>query len=261
MMIAVGGRAASVDRTSSGASAVDLRSRVFLQQLARRLYQRECGGKREKLIWWSPHEPFPSLGIGHFIWLPEGVEVPFEATFPRMVRWVEQASGQPAPAWAYQAHAPWASRSAFLQDMQGPRRQALQEWLWQTRLFQAGFVIEQFEKRFHPALAQLPPAARKTARHAWRLLRQTPEGQWAMLDYFNFKGMGDQLRERYQGQGWGLIQVLSAMPLTTTAQTALPTFVEAARYVLHKRIRLAPPERNEARWWPGWSKRLEQYLE
>ena len=177
-----------------------------------------------------------------------------------MVRWVEQASGQPAPGWARQTHAPWSSRAVFLRAMRGPQGEALRQWLWQTRLFQAGFVIERFEKRLQPALAQLPAGAQQAARHGWQLLRQTPQGLWAMLDYFNFKGMGDRPRERYQGQGWGLIQVLAAMPLTTTARTALPTFVEAARYVLHKRIRLAPPDRNEHRWWPGWSKRLEQYL-
>jgi hypothetical protein len=79
-------------------------------------------------------------------------------------------------------------------------------------------------------------------------------------------------RERYQGQGWGLIQVLQAMPafkLAIDHQSAvLPIddaalvaqFSQAAAERLSLRVELAPPERNEKRWLPGWLKRLQAYL-
>ncbi len=95
----------------------------FLEALARRLFLRECGGKVEHLVWWSPKEPFPSLGIAHFIWLPEGCKVPYEQTFPHMVAYVGGA-----PAWAQKPHAPWPNRDVFLKEGDSARIQTSRQW-------------------------------------------------------------------------------------------------------------------------------------
>lgn len=221
--------------------------KALLDGLARRLFQRECGGKIEHLIWWSPHEPFPSLGIAHFIWLPQGVAVPFEQTFPQMVSFVGGA-----PQWVQTTHAPWPDRSAFIQEGDSSRLQALRQWLWASRREQAAFVLARFQKRWHQAVPHLVDAPTLTQR--LQALITTPQGLFAVIDYFNFKGMGDHPHERYQTQGWGLIQVLRHMRTPT-----LPAFVEAAERVLQRRIRLAPQD--ERHWWPGWRKRVQSYLE
>jgi len=72
----------------------------------------------------------------------------------------------------------------------------------------------------------------------------------------NFKGEGVSPAERYNGQGWGLLQVLETMP---TSGKALPEFSKAADIVLTRRVKNSPPARNEAKWLPGWRNRLSTY--
>lgn len=43
-----------------------------------RIYQNEALGKAEYLTHWNEGEDFPSLGIGHFIWFPKGIDAPFD---------------------------------------------------------------------------------------------------------------------------------------------------------------------------------------
>jgi hypothetical protein len=82
-----------------------------------------------------------------------------------------------------------------------------------------------------------------------------------VLDYFNFKGLGDNPRERYQQQGWGLVQVLKAMPpLSPDEEGLVGLFRNAAAERLALRVELAPAERNESRWLEGWLARLDGYL-
>ncbi len=220
---------------------------ALLDGLAARLFQRECGGRQENLIWWAPREPFPSLGIAHFIWLPAGVQVPFEQTFPQMVRFVGGA-----PDWVRGARAPWLDRRAFVAEGDSVRLRHLRDWLWRTRRRQALFVVRRFQQRWRRVVGTLPDGPQLAAR--LQRLMGTSIGLFAVLDYFNFKGMGDHPEERYQGRGWGLIQVLRQMHTPTLA-----AFVEAAEQVLRQRIRLAP--RDEQHWWPGWRKRVRSYLE
>ena len=73
----------------------------------------------------------------------------------------------------------------------------------------------------------------------------------------HFKGTGVDKNERYQGQAWGLLQVLQQMQ---GSAATLENFVTAAGLVLERRVANAPPERNEQRWLPGWKNRLLTYL-
>ncbi len=222
---------------------------IDLDRLARQLALHETGGRLENLAWWSPAEPFPSLGIGHFIWLPTGVKVPFEAQFPQWVHFAVE-HGERVPQWLRAERAPWASQEAFYAD---PRRTQLLRWLAKTQRLQARFVVERFRERWDRACEAQPDCARLDQRLArlWRV----PGGRYAVLDYVNFKGLGDNVKARYAGQGWGLIQVLRAMD--DRAQP-VPAFVAAAKHVLRRRVENAP--RDETRWLPGWEKRLDHYL-
>ena len=86
-----------------------------------------------------------------------------------------------------------------------------------------------------------------------------PYGLYALIDYVNFKGEGTSSLERYNDQGWGLLQVLENMPQGSKTDS-LQQFVNSAQQILTRRVDNAPAARNEARWLQGWSNRLKTYL-
>jgi hypothetical protein len=86
-------------------------------------------------------------------------------------------------------------------------------------------------------------------------LGSSTKGRFALIDYVNFKGEGIKATERYNGQGWGLLQVLASMP----ADGGVREFSEAAAQVLTQRVKNSPPERKEDRWLPGWMNRVRAY--
>jgi hypothetical protein len=79
-----------------------------------------------------------------------------------------------------------------------------------------------------------------------------------MIDYINFKGDGLTASERYNGQGWGLAQVLSGMNATSPAD-APRAFAVSSSQVLSRRVQNAPAARNEGRWLKGWHARCDAY--
>jgi hypothetical protein len=76
----------------------------------------------------------------------------------------------------------------------------------------------------------------------------------------NFKGEGINPGERYQGEGWGLLQVVMAMADAAPAARAVAAFAHAADAVLTRRVANAPPACAEGRWLNGWRARLRTYL-
>jgi hypothetical protein len=77
------------------------------------------------------------------------------------------------------------------------------------------------------------------------------------MDYVNFKGEGTSPTERYQGEGWGLLQVLAGMSDSGSPTVA---FSKSADRVLTRRVELSPSARGEKRWLPGWRNRLATYI-
>jgi hypothetical protein len=61
-----------------------------LESIGRRVWQNEAAGKIEGLADWNTGEAFASLGIGHFIWYPQGPKGPFEESFPGLVRFLSE---------------------------------------------------------------------------------------------------------------------------------------------------------------------------
>ncbi|MGL5098793.1 MAG: hypothetical protein ACRC6B_01965, partial [Fusobacteriaceae bacterium] len=60
-------------------------SRAELAKIGEQIFANETSSKKEKLVWWNDGEDFPSLGIGHFIWYPEGYDGPFDESWPKLV--------------------------------------------------------------------------------------------------------------------------------------------------------------------------------
>lgn len=234
--------------------------------IAQRIFENETGGNPLYLVHWNEGEDFPSLGIGHFIWFPAGVDAPFDESFPAMSAWVREATGAriPFPAWLASLEpfaAPWPSREAFYADFDGPEIASLRAWLDATRFAQAQYIVANFETRWNAL--ELVAGDKTALTGVLRRLQTTPEGLFATVDYVNFKGLGSNPRERYEGHGWGLVQVLrdtlAASESGADPQVLLDAFSRAAAARLVRRAELAPPERNEARWVPGWTRRVGEY--
>jgi hypothetical protein len=242
---------------AAAATAAPELSGSDLDRIGRRIWNNECAGTVEGLTSWNSGEEFASLGIGHFIWYPQGYEGPFEESFPKLVAWY-RAHGVELPAWLEKAKAcPWPNRAAFLKDHEGERQKQLRALLSHTLRQQVEFIIH----RLHEAT----PQYREAAGRAWprvernlALLSASAAGNFAMIDYVNFKGDGLNPKERYKGEGWGLLQVLMEMePADISAAPA--AFGAAAQKVLARRVANSPPERGEKRWLTGWRNRCASY--
>lgn len=221
--------------------------------IGRRIWKNECAGTVPGLTSWNRGEDFASLGIGHFIWYPEGKRGPFEESFPALVRTLE-ARGHKVPAWML-GPCPWPTRAAYMAEFDGPRLRALRELLAATIADQARFCAARLEAALPKMLAAAPKAERARIRANFYRVAGAPLGMYALIDYVNFKGEGTSPTERYAGQGWGLLQVLEAMG----DGAPMPAFSRAADAMLTRRVKNSPPARNEAKWLPGWRNRVATY--
>lgn len=225
--------------------AIVLAGALQFSQIGDQIWQNECKKDTEKLVFWNAHEAFPSLGIGHFIWLPEGSSAPFEETFPKLVLFLK-ASGVSLPAWM-QGPCPWKTREEFLQA--SSQIKELRALLQQTVPDQVRFLFARFAETEKNLSAHLAKIER---------LKGSTQGLYALLDYLNFKGSGLSEKERYAGKGWGLLQVLEEMTASGSIEEAPRQFSEAADHVLKRRVANAP-SKNEERYLRGWLNRVESY--
>jgi hypothetical protein len=239
--------------TTCAASAL---SDAELDRIGRRVWQNECAGTREGLTSWNAGESFASLGIGHFIWYPKGSDGPFEESFPKLVEALSR-NGVSVPAWL-RGDCPWPTRSAFQADLREARMNELRELLASTIRIQSRFLAERMQAALPKMLSEAAASQRDRIRSRFQRLAATGAGTFALIDYVNFKGEGTNPQERYRREGWGLLQVLSGM---RDSDSASADFARSATEVLERRVKNSPPERNEARWLPGWKSRVRSYAE
>jgi len=230
-------------------------------RVGKRVWQNECNGTVSGLTSWNQGEDFASLGIGHFIWYPKGRQGPFEESFPKLVSFVSSRGaklptillgvgrGQPCP---------WNSRAEFLKAQNATEMNQLRRFLADTIDLQAEFLVARLEAALPKMLAEAAPADRTNVQQQFERLTKTPQGCYALIDYVNFKGEGVLHTERYQGQGWGLLQVLEAMRGNSDSGAPVE-FAQAAKAVLTRRVQNAPPDRHESRWLTGWLRRVNSY--
>lgn len=242
------------------AHAIDL-SRAEAMRIGKKVWQNECGGTVAGLTSWNTGENFASLGIGHFIWYPKGVRGPFKESFPQLVDFVA-AKGAKLPDVASRNRSsgcPWATRAEFVAANQMAEMKELRQFLADTVDLQAQFLVQRLEQALPKMLEGVPAAERAKVQQQFDRVATSAPGCYAMVDYVNFKGEGVLDTERYQGQGWGLLQVLQNMNGTERGRTAAEEFSDSARAVLTRRVKNSPPERNESRWLPGWLQRAKTY--
>jgi len=239
-------------------SAINL-SRAEAMRIGKKIWQNECNATVSGLTSWNSGENFASLGIGHFIWYPEGMQGPFEESFPQLVSFIA-AHGAKLPNLVLgpgKLHCPWKSRTEFLGAQQTPKMKQLRQFLVDTIDLQAQFMVNRLQNALPKMLQETAPSNRGKVQQHFERLADSGPGCFALVDYVNFKGEGVLPTERYRGDGWGLLQVLEQM--ADTNSDAVEAFSRAAAQVLKRRVQNAPPERNESQWLPGWIQRVNSY--
>jgi len=246
-----------------------------------KIYQNEAASNPKYLTHWGKGEDFPSFGIAHFIWFPNistlqgGTKKsppPYQETFPAMFAFVSKKS--PPPIWLQQLwkqslqssnqafDAPWQTKVQFDAVQSSNNMQSLRQWLLNTQTHQARFIVKGFQQRWADETASLSTKRLERLNQRLNNMMAFKKGLFSVVDYFNFKGLGNNLKEQYQGQSWGLISILEGMPHVVFEEDdhkMLMAFIASAKKQLQQRTELAPKERNESRWLKGWFKRLDGY--
>ncbi|HBO92416.1 MAG: hypothetical protein CMK83_18370 [Pseudomonadales bacterium] len=224
------------------------------------IYRNECNRQPQCLVDWNPGEDFPSLGIGHFIWYPEGVEPRFTESFPLLVQHLNQQRVT-LPRWLDQLNpltAPWPDRATFLQQRDSKPVLALQAFLARHTDAQTAFLLQRLQQALPDLMQQVPSAERPGLQRKLTQLCDSWLGWYSLIDYVNFKGEGLNPSEAYAGKGWGLKQVLIRMN-GGNAHSAHERFADAAAAVLTQRARLSGRSIEQEVWLPGWLKRIDSY--
>lgn len=222
--------------------------------IGQRVWQNECAGSVQGLVSWNAGEGFPSLGIGHFIWYPAGRREAFDESFPKLMAFAA-SQGVEVPTF-FRGPAPWPTRAAFAADQSG-LAQHMRKWLASHIDLQVRFLAA----RSRAALPGILRASRnpQLVQARYNALAATAQGLYCLVDYVNFKGEGTKAEERYNGYGWGLLQVLEEMRGTPGGSTAAAEFSRAAGAVLTRRVANSPAARGERCWLPGWLNRCRTY--
>lgn len=225
--------------------------------IAKRIFVNETGGNPDAIAWWAPHENFASVGIGHFLWMPKGYEGPFEDSFSSFL-WFSRTHHVTPPAWLLRnPRCPWRNRYEWLKGQHDPRMMSLKRFLLNTKDIQAQFIIYRFNYAMRAMLNAVPASVQRTLMVQVKRLMASPQGQYALVDYVNFKGTGVNEYQKGNTRAWGLLQVLQHMKNAQASPSAVITeFVTAAKQVLKQRVVARPQDRV---FLVGWMKRIDSY--
>ncbi len=242
--------------------SIELTKRVILE-IGMKIYQNECSGKKENLTVWNDGEAFPSFGIGHFIWYPKGYDGRFTETFPEFVEFARsQGSHLPPLMLPVEGRfdAPWRRKSDFILAEKSKGMDLVRDFLASHITLQTEFIIKRSEKALDKITKNLSREKRLDIQLKYYRIANSENGMYPLIDYVNFKGEGTSLKERYNGHGWGLLQVLEEMKSNTRAGSkAIDEFVRAAKFVLERRVKNSPVKSKESQWLQGWHNRVATY--
>lgn len=234
--------------------------------IAKKVWQNEGLGKDKYLIWWNRGEDFASLGIGHFIWFPKEHTERFREVFPMVVAYMEKRSVK-MPHWLNRdTDFPWQTKKEFFAAKKAKTKRYMElfTFLKRTMSYQAEFMAKRMMEALPKMLENINDAKKAAMierRFNYILYKKDgsvdERGLYILIDYTNFKGEGTLKSERYQGQGWGLMQVLEH--LDEKNPNKYKAFSDSAKAMLSRRIRNSPPARGEERWRRGWNSRLDTY--
>ena len=232
-----------------------------LDLIAKKIYQNECGSKEKNLTCWNEGENFASLGIGHFIWYPQGRKKVFDESFPKLLKFFKKNKAS-IPQWLDKTDigCPWESRKDFYNSFNKTKMRSLRILLKKTISLQAKFMVLRLQNALPKMLNSIN--SDKLKQHIIKQFYRIAEsymGMYVLIDYVNFKGEGVLLSEKYKGQGWGLLQVLEGMHGSSVGTKAIDEFISSAKAVLKRRVENSSKDKNEKKWLLGWYNRVETY--
>ena len=229
-----------------------------LNKIADQIYKNETGGNPKYLMYWSPSENFASLGYGHFIWYPADQPVVFDQTFPDMIQYYIDNKVD-IPQWLKEQKdkgLPWPNKKAFDSAKGTPKYEQLRTLLINTKALQTKFFFDRVLDSIPEIVKYVPENKREHIKNSYKAVSETHGGWYPLIDYINFKGKGIKETEKYNNQGWGLLQVLQTMRPVQKGPQALKEFANAAKVVLENRVKNKPSEKHYLR---GWLKRVNTY--
>lgn len=224
------------------------------------IWNNEADKRVDLLAYWGSYSTFPEIGIGHYIWYPQGQTGPYTAQFPPLCAYM-QAQGVQLPQWLLDAYvaggAPWQTREEFLYDTQ--RTNELRQFLASTVDLQTQFMIKRIEDEWIDILAAAPLDRQAALQHYFNLMRSSLLGTYALVDYLNFKGSGLNPREERNGHRFGLLQVMLDLPDGLNDENITKAFAICAARRLVNYIGHFNPEYRPVKFLAGWVKRVSTY--
>ena len=238
-------------------------SKAELNTIGEKIFKNEADGIKKDLVYWNKGENFPSLGIGHFIWYKQGEPGIFEESFPQLVEFLKSKNVKLPKIMAENKYSPWKDRQELInlktKKIPDTDIEELTNFLYENKDLQIMFIFKRLESSLEKMLAVSND--RENVRKQFYRVASSPNGLYPLIDYVNFKGEGINPNERYNGQGWGLLQVLENMKGTETGKAALTEFTNSAKFVLQRRVNNSDPSKNEKKWLQGWLNRCNTYAE
>jgi len=232
-----------------------------LDIIADKIFHNEAGGVKNNLVYWNTGENFPSLGIGHFIWYKENEKGIFEESFPPLIEYFKMKNVKLPEILEKNKYAPWSDREELIKLKNGknPDIEKLIDFLYNTKDIQIEFIYKRMEASLDK-MSTISENKENIIKQFYRVAN-SPNGLYPLIDYVNFKGEGTNPEERYNGKGWGLLQVLENMKGEDSGKAALEEFSNSAKFVLQRRVNNSDPSKNEKKWLAGWFKRCDTYKE
>ena len=248
------------DNTNTDVKKAGLKiSKEELNVVADKIFKNEAGGKKEDIVYWNTGEDFPSLGIGHFIWYRAGQRGKFAESFAQLVAYYRAHDIKLPKIIEENEYSPWANSDELfrLKRIMDNDITELTNFLYNTKDIQVAFIFERLENSLEKMMA-ISDNPENVKKQFYRVA-QSPNGLYPLIDYVNFKGEGTTRTETYNGEGWGLLQVLENMKGTGSGKAALEEFSNSAKAVLERRVKNAGPDSNEKKWLQGWLNRCNTY--
>jgi len=216
-------------------------------------------GQEKYLTHWNKGEDFASMGIGHFIWYPTETKGRFDETFPTLMAYYLQKKIA-LPYWLCpNKTCPWKDRESFYKNFNSRRMIFLRNLLNKTKGIQIEFIAYRMQSALPKILENAPTSEKKNIEFQFNRMINSKNGLYPLIDYVNFKGEGILASEKYNGYGWGLMQVLENMKGKETGTDALNDFADSATFILKRRVTNAPNKIYEEKWLPAWISRINTY--
>jgi hypothetical protein len=152
---------------------------------------------------------------------------------------------------------PWSSREAFEKARTRDKRfKELENIVINTKALQTKFFFDRVVDSVPEIVKYAPKEKQEYIKNNYNAVADTQGGWYPLIDYINFKGKGIKESEKFNNQGWGLLQVLQNMRPVKKGSEALREFAKSAKFVLERRVKNNPADKKSLK---GWLKRVDTY--